>query len=75
MEVRNEMDTFITLTKYNTCEQHEEGKQLLVVYYLISVLTVLTIVSNIFMRNGTYPLIFIGRYITGVSLNSSSCTH
>ena len=24
----------------------------------------LPIVSNIFMRNGTYPLMFIGRYIT-----------
>ena len=30
------MEIFITLTKYNTRQQHEEGKPLLVVYYLIS---------------------------------------
>ena len=39
MEVENEMEIFITLTKYNTPQQHEEGKPLLVVYYLISLLT------------------------------------
>ena len=30
MEVGNEMGIFITLTKYNTCQQREEGKPLLV---------------------------------------------
>ena len=34
-EVGNEMEIFITLTKYNTLQQHEEGKPLLV-YYLIN---------------------------------------
>ena len=31
------------------------------VYYLISTFTPLTIVSNAFMRNGIYQLMFIGR--------------
>ena len=31
--VGNEMKIFITLTKYNTRQWHEENKQLLVVYY------------------------------------------
>ena len=31
MEVENEMEIFITSTKYNTCPQHEEGKPPLVV--------------------------------------------
>ena len=35
MEVGNEMEIFIALTKYNTRQQHEEGKPLLVIYYLI----------------------------------------
>ena len=39
MEAGNEMEIFITLTKYNTCQRCEEGKPLLVVYYLISILT------------------------------------
>ena len=61
MEVENEMDIFITLTKYNTRQGREEGKPLLVVYYLISMLnTNLTIESNVYMRFGTYPLLFIG---------------
>ena len=56
MKVGNEMEIFIILTKYNTCQRQEEGKQLLVVYYLISISTTsLTTVSNIFMRNGTNP--------------------
>ena len=33
------MEIFITLTKYNTGQQREEGKPLLVVYYLVSILT------------------------------------
>ena len=31
MESGNEMEIFITLTKYNTCQQHEEGKLMLMV--------------------------------------------
>ena len=62
MKVGNEMEIFITLAKYNTCQWCEEGKPLSVVYYLISILIPhLTIVSNVFMRNGTYSLMFIGR--------------
>ena len=38
MKVRNEMEIFIILTKYNT-HQRQKGKPLLVVYYLISILT------------------------------------
>ena len=44
-KVGNEMEIFITLTKYNTCQQGEEGKPLQMVYYLISILPSLTIVS------------------------------
>ena len=55
------MEIFISLTKYNTRQRSEEGKQLQVVYYLISILTHLIIVSNVFMKNGSYPLLFIGR--------------
>ena len=33
------MEIFIILTKYNTQQQREEGKLMLVVYYLISILT------------------------------------
>ena len=29
--------------------------------YLVSISTLLTIVSDVFMRYGTYPLMFIGR--------------
>ena len=39
IQVGNEIEIFITLTKYNTCQPCEEGKPLLVVYYLISILT------------------------------------
>ena len=60
-EVGNEMEIFITLTKCNTPQRHEECKPLPVVYNLISILTPHTIVSNLFMRNRTYPLIFIGK--------------
>ena len=59
-EVGNEIEIFITLKKYNTRQQDEEGKPLLIVYNLISILTPYTIVSNVFMRNGTYTLMFIG---------------
>ena len=38
-EVGNEMEIFIALTKYNTHQRRDEGKPLLVVYYLISILT------------------------------------
>ena len=37
MVVGNEMEIFITLTKYNTSQWREEGKPLLMVYYLISI--------------------------------------
>ena len=59
-EVGNEMEIFITLTKYNNRQWREKGKPLLVAYYLISILTPLTTVFNVFMRNGTYPLMIIG---------------
>ena len=36
MEVENEMQIFLTLTKCNTRQRREKGKQLLVMYYLIS---------------------------------------
>ena len=48
------MEIFIIFTKYNTRQRREEGKPLLVVYNLVSILTPLTIVSNVFMRNETY---------------------
>ena len=38
-EVGNEMEIFIPLTNYNTHQQGEEGKPLLMVYYLISIFT------------------------------------
>ena len=59
MEVGNEMEIFITLNKYNTHQQHEEGTHRL--WSLLSKNILLTIVSNVFMRNGTYPLTFTGR--------------
>ena len=43
------MEIFIILTKCNTLQRQEEGKSPLI------------IVSNEFMRNGTYSLMFIGR--------------
>ena len=39
MEVGNEIEMLITITKYNTRQGCEDGKQLLFVYYLISILT------------------------------------
>ena len=54
------MEIFITLTKYNTHRRREEGKPPQVVYYLINILPPLIIVSNVFMRNATYLLMFIG---------------
>ena len=44
------MEIFITTMKYYTCGD-----------YLVSEIIPLTIVSNVFMRNGTYPLMFTGR--------------
>ena len=38
MEVGNEMEILITLTKCNTCQRREEGNPLLVVNYLVSIL-------------------------------------
>ena len=60
MEVGNEIEIFITLTKYNTRQWHEEGNPLLVVNYLVY-FHLLTIVPNVFMSNGTYSLMFMGR--------------
>ena len=60
MEVGNEMETFIKLTKYNTRQWHEEGNPPLVMNYLVSLLLPLIIVSNIFMRLETYHIMFIG---------------
>ena len=54
------MKIFITLTKLNTPQRRDEGKPLLAVNYLISIPTLLTIVSNVFIRNGTYQSMFIG---------------
>ena len=61
MEFENEMEIFITLTKYNTCLWRGEGNHCS--WWLLSQHTYapLTIVSNIFMRNGVYPLMFIVR--------------
>ena len=42
MVVGNEMEIFITLGKYNSRQRREEGKTLLVVYYLIGILTPLS---------------------------------
>ena len=69
MEVGNEMEIFIALTKYYTCLQRKEGNPQLVVPYLITKFhTPLTIVSNVFMRNGTYPLMFLGRVNNNIIL-------
>ena len=63
MQAGNEMEIFITLTKYNTCPQCEEDTHCL--WWLLSEHIYLppsfTIVSNLFMRNGTYPLMFIDK--------------
>ena len=48
MEVGNEMEIFITRTKYNTCQRHEEGNQLLVVNYLVSILPPYNSVQHIY---------------------------
>ena len=55
-----EVENLSSINKYNTRQQREEGKPLRVVYYLTITFIPLTIVSNIFMTNGTYPLMFIG---------------
>ena len=54
------MKIFITLTKHNTHQQREEGNPLLVVNDLVSMLSHLTIVSNVFTSSWIYPLMFIG---------------
>ena len=53
------MEIFITLTKYNTCQQREEGNPLLMVTTRY-IFTHFTIASNVFMRIGTYTFMFIG---------------
>ena len=47
------------ITKYNTRLRREEGTHCS--WWLLSILTPITVVSNVFMRNGSYPLIFIGK--------------
>ena len=74
MEVGNEMKIFITLTKYNTCQQREEGNPLLVVDYLVRILPSLTTVSNVFMRIGTYPLMLILTVYNNPPLLDLLCT-
>ena len=56
--VGNEVAIFLTLTKSNTSRRREEGKPLLMVFDLMSILTLLIVVTNVFVSNGTYPLIF-----------------
>ena len=59
MEIGNEMEIFITLTKYNIHQQREEGKPLLAVYNWVSILSPLSILSNVFMGIETYLLMLI----------------
>ena len=62
-KVGNKIEIFMNLKKYNNRQRREEIKPQLLMYYLIRRLTpppALTIMSNVFMRNGTYPLMFIG---------------
>ena len=60
------MEIFITLTKYNSSQWYKEDKPLLAVYYLINILSPLTIVSNLFMKNGIYSLMFTGMAYNGL---------
>ena len=54
------MEIFIALKKYNTRQRREEGKPQLVMTSLSAYYPNFTIVSNVFMRNETYLLMFIG---------------
>ena len=74
MEVGNRMKSFITLTKYNTCQQREEGNPQFVVNYLVSILPSLTMVSSVFMRIETYPLILILTVYNNPPLLDLLCT-
>ena len=56
MEVGNEMEIF-TLTKYNNCQWREEGNHCY--WWLLGIFSPRH--NCVFMRNGTYPLMFIGR--------------
>ena len=66
------MEMFIRLTKYDICQRREEGKPLLVVYYLMTILTPLTIASNVFMRNGTYSLVYV---VTAYNTYACMCVY
>ena len=55
------MESYVRLTKYYTRLRRGEGNPQLAVTTKLACLTLLTIVSNVFMRNRTYPLMFIGR--------------
>ena len=54
------MAVFIPLTKYNTL-QYREKLPTVRGDYLVSIFHPLTIVSNVFMGNGTYSLMVISR--------------
>ena len=59
--IGNEMEIFITLTKYNTRQRCEEGNHCSWWRLCTFLPPPLTIVSNLFIRNGTHSLMFIGR--------------
>ena len=68
MVVGNEMVIFITLTN-TILASGMKNVATASGDYLVYFHT-LTIVSNIFMRNGTYPLMFIGRVYNRMGLRS-----
>ena len=55
------MEIFITLTKYNTQQRRAEGNHCWCVQLNQHIFMPLTIMSNVFLKNGTYPFIHIGR--------------
>ena len=63
MDVGNEMEIFITLTKYNTRQQRREEDKPLPETTTLLVNPPLTIMFNVYVRNGTYPLMFIWKSI------------
>ena len=67
MKVGKEMELFITLTKYNTCQRHVEGNTLLVLTILSAEITC-TIICNVFLRNGTYLLLFTEKVYNNMAI-------
>ena len=59
MKVVNEMEIFITLTICNTCPHRKEDNRSL--WWLCNIFRPFKIMSDVFMRNGTYPLMVIGK--------------